>query len=81
MALKNLAHELVHVKQFARRELVDLGEVGKTKFLGKNVCEKKTHYYDTPWEIEAYGREIGLYTRYMDHLKEDKALRKVLLKG
>ena len=60
--LKSLAHECVHIKQWATGELIDLNS-GNTHF-------KKVQYYDLqdgddyweyPWEIEAYGREIGLF--------------------
>jgi len=61
MALLAVAHELVHVKQFA---------------LGENLdAEKKRDYFDDPLEIEAYGRELGLYTRWCEkhgHAKKYK---------
>ena len=45
----NLAHEMVHVKQFARRETCGYG----VKWKGKKIAPK-TPYYDLPWEKEAY---------------------------
>jgi hypothetical protein len=61
-----LAHELVHVKQFACGELRFLESTGKTKWKGKHVNDEELDYYDHPWEIEAYGREKGLFYRYVE---------------
>ena len=73
--IKTLAHEMVHVKQYARNELgkeMTLAKGGDgiriaTRWKGefwepsKNECG----YFDSPWEIEAYGREVGLYQRWL----------------
>lgn len=72
--VKTLAHEMVHVKQYAKNELQSgimvaargglrmtskwMGEVWKPK-------RKEDHYYDSPWEIEAYGKEVGLYAKWV----------------
>jgi hypothetical protein len=67
-----LAHELVHVKQFATGEMYDYisfdGQKlqvvkswkGKTWEPEENQCS----YYDSPWEIEAFGREVGMYHKW-----------------
>ena len=44
-----ICHEMVHVKQYARKETCGYGE----KWKGKEV-NPKTCYYDLPWEKEAY---------------------------
>ena len=49
-----LAHELVHVKQFAKGTLKQ-GKHGHT-WAGKKYS-KKTPYLDQPWEIEAFSRQ------------------------
>jgi hypothetical protein len=56
-----LAHEMVHVKQYAKGELIDNGLA--TKFLNKSYRESY-NYWESPWEIEAHGRERGLVTMY-----------------
>jgi len=63
--LEMLAHEMVHVKQFATGELVD-NPSGKTvKWLGKRMTmHDDDGYWTLPWEIEAYGRQPGLYARF-----------------
>ena len=61
MLLNSIAHELVHVKQWAKGEYYELLHEPKVyKFNGKKVDTKKVDYWDTPWEIEAHGRAIGL---------------------
>lgn len=73
--IQTLAHEMVHVKQYAKNELqsgVMVAARGglkmSSKWMGKvwKPKEKEDHYYDSPWEIEAYGREIGLYQRWLN---------------
>jgi len=44
-----ICHEMVHVKQYARKETCGYGK----KWKGKKV-NPKTCYYDLPWEKEAY---------------------------
>lgn len=66
--LITLAHELVHVKQMSMGELgasydTALGQL--TRWKRKTYNEHHYDYYDYPWEIEANGREYGLYKRYM----------------
>ena len=69
--LSTLAHELVHVKQFANGELIC--EINGTlqKWKDEYIDHAEVNYYDLPWEIEAWGREHGLYMRYIKHLHEE----------
>ena len=63
--LQNFAHEMVHVKQWARGELKDVMRgYSLCKWKGELVDTEKVEYYDTPWEIEAFGREYGLFIRW-----------------
>lgn len=66
--LKTLAHELVHVKQFARKELGVVVCGSRVRWQNEMIDDATTSYWETPWEIEAYGREIGLYNMYVHHL-------------
>lgn len=69
-----LAHEMVHVKQYAkgelRSELVFRGTSMKLETIWKGKLwkpsGKEDPYYDRPQEIEAYGREMGLFNRWMN---------------
>lgn len=60
-----LAHEMVHVKQYAMGELRDVLR-GPTpqRWLNAPIDSDNIEYWDLPWEIEAYGREKGLYFRF-----------------
>jgi hypothetical protein len=70
-ALTAIAHEIVHVKQYASGQLVFTGNVNIETWNGKNVDSRKFNYWDLPWEIDAYGREKGLFTRYIEKYKFD----------
>lgn len=72
--LKTLAHEMVHVKQYAKGELADLNRQNKVKF-NKKKYSADTFYWLQPWEIEAYGYEYGLYRMYrgIKNWKQNKA--------
>ena len=63
--LMTVAHEVVHLKQFYTGELKDGYRAASTIWKGKRVDENKVNYWDLPWEIEAYGREKGLYHRFI----------------
>lgn len=51
--LMTLAHELVHVKQY------EFGELTQTD-------DADIDYWDKPSEIEAHGREVGLFIRWAE---------------
>jgi hypothetical protein len=58
--LTTLAHELVHVKQYVKKEMPE------------DITEGD--YWDRDFEIEAHGRETGLFIRWCEkeqlgHLK------------
>ena len=62
--LLSVAHEMVHVKQFTRKELEHTSSVNRQLWRGKKY-NTKNRYYDLPWEIEAYGRELGLFNTWI----------------
>lgn len=55
-----IAHEMVHVKQQAKRELSYCSRSGSPRWHGQTVDDDTVDYWDLPWEIEAHGREKGL---------------------
>lgn len=59
--LTTVAHEMVHVKQYARKQLRE-----NYNWQGKLYKPEKVSYWDQPWEIEAHGRETGLFVRWAD---------------
>ena len=62
--LKTAAHEMVHVKQTARSELLELVRSPYYRF-HKQYYPKSIDYFDRPWEIEAHGREEGLVIQWL----------------
>ena len=68
--LITLAHEMVHVKQWAKDEMYDYYNTPKmVRFKGEKMHYDEVDYWDYPWEIEAYGREMGLFIRFCDYMK------------
>lgn len=68
--ISTIAHEMVHIKQMFRGQLVM--NLDHNKWNGK-YFSAKYNYYDSPWEIEAYGREVGLTHKYYNAIsKENK---------
>lgn len=76
--IKTLAHEMVHVKQHAKNELqtgcaiLAKGKlVIRSKWKGEIWKPKRNEdpYFDSPHEIEAFGKEVGLYQRWLTSLE------------
>lgn len=63
--LETIAHEMVHVKQYARGELYQGSRVNKHRWQG-SWLNTDPDYWDQPWEIEAHGREVGLFVRWAE---------------
>jgi hypothetical protein len=63
--LESVAHEMVHISQFATGRWVELENTKTTRFDGKEY-KKMPKYWDRPWEIEAHGREVGLFLQWVD---------------
>jgi hypothetical protein len=66
-----LAHELVHVKQAIRREIIpSRREQQYYRWADYWYDIDRYDYYSLPWEIEAHGREKGLYYNWLDESTE-----------
>ena len=73
-----LMHELVHMKQHIAGELefggIIIGKDGlkctTTTWMGAEFDEEGTDYFDRPWEIEAFGRHLGLFIRWVESIDE-----------
>tara|TARA_B100001559_G_scaffold320714_1_gene333852 strand:+ start:839 stop:1408 length:570 start_codon:yes stop_codon:yes gene_type:complete len=62
--LETLAHELVHIKQYLLGELT----WKHGKLLWKNqhyITDDLTEYFELPYEIEAHGRQRGLFLAFI----------------
>lgn len=71
--LLTLAHEAVHVKQYATGELKDYVRVAHRANWKGDLYETSNDddYWDWPWEIEAHGREKGLYLKFVKYMKDE----------
>lgn len=58
--LKTLAHEMVHIKQYVYGETNDQ----LSRWKGTKVDSDNLEYWVQPWEIEAHGMEVGLFSRF-----------------
>lgn len=59
--LKTIAHEMVHVRQYARGHTNET----LTKWKGESINPDNIDYYHHPWEMEAYSMETCLFTKFV----------------
>lgn len=57
--ISTLAHEMVHLKQFL------LGEINTDITTWRGIKINNPDYWTSPWEIDAFGREPGLVTKFV----------------
>lgn len=69
---ETLAHEMVHIKQYVTGQLSDL-ENGGTLWEGVTFPsdDSEDGYWNAPWEIEAFGKQVGMANCYALSCKED----------
>lgn len=64
-----LAHECVHVKQYATGQLRDYkNDDGLVRWMGEVHVhdEDSPDYWFSPWELEAFGMQEGLYALFIE---------------
>lgn len=69
--LGTLAHEMVHVKQYLLGELKHLDcsdEFNGVKY-SFPTSFNSLDYWFSPWEVEAYGKQVGLVELYLRKLE------------
>lgn len=77
--IRTLMHELVHVKQYAKGEMVNYERsISFVKWRQSKINVSKQEYWDWPWEIEARGREEGLTQQFMRAFPEHKSFCKAI---
>ena len=64
--LINLAHEMVHMKQWVKGDMYEYSNSHMVRFMKKKYDMSEIAYWDYPWEIEAYGRQLGLFIRWCE---------------
>lgn len=69
--LRALAHEIVHVRQFARGKLKFI-DIDVSKW-GKRVYKHSySNYFKLPWEVEAHKLETELFKAYLKYSRTTK---------
>ena len=71
-AMECLGHELIHVKQYLNNEMFDYAN-GDVRYKGKVFAKwhEGEDYYFSPWEISAYGHEVGLYKCFKMKIEQE----------
>jgi len=64
--LINLAHEMVHMKQWVKGDMYEYSDPHMVRFMKKKYDMSDISYWDYPWEIEAFGRQLGLFIRWCE---------------
>ncbi len=64
--IRTLAHEMVHVKQYARGQLIEMSGPYQ-KWNGVMFSDAKVPYKKLPWEVEALRLEKELYELWKQH--------------
>jgi hypothetical protein len=73
--LTHLGHELVHVKQYLLNELFDYSDGHTVRYMGSKYTytgDTDWTYWDQLFEIEAYGRQEGLYQMFKALTKDEE---------
>jgi hypothetical protein len=63
-----IAHEMVHVKQYAKGQLKSKHGRKTQYWMGKRV---RKQYYDQPWELEAFSKERILSNKVWQIINAD----------
>lgn len=71
--LLSLAHEVVHIKQYATGQLRYFLRGPNCKWMGKPYDDTGVAYSDLPWEVEAWDSEHRLYQEFLDERKKVNA--------
>ena len=74
-ALVALAHEIIHVKQYATGVLQD-GDDATCFWKGIPYDLNEVEYKDLPWEIEAFSQELDLYNQFKSHMEKNNGKAK-----
>ncbi len=71
--LLSLAHESIHIKQYATGELRYLIRGCACKWKGAEYNDEGIPYPDLPWEVEAWDRERELFESFLEKRKASRA--------
>lgn len=72
--LRSIAHECAHIAQWRQGILRESKTDHKVSYWrGQKYRLTSDNYWDMPWEVDAYGREIGLVERFVETANLRKA--------
>ena len=54
------------MKQWVRGDMYEYSNPHMVRFMKKKYDMSEIAYWDYPWEIEAYGRQLGLFIRWCE---------------
>lgn len=60
LKIRTLAHEMVHIKQYAYDELNE----EMTMWHGRKIDSDKISYFEQPWEVEAWKKGDKIYEKF-----------------
>lgn len=63
-----ICHELVHVRQYVKRDMIEDWYTGEVKWKGRKIS-KNTKYREQPWEKEAFALETKLANQVLERVK------------
>lgn len=67
---RTIAHEMVHVKQYATGKLRMETQRGKHNFYWNGRKSSVKEYYDMPWELQAFSQESILANKFGKFLEK-----------
>lgn len=70
--IKTICHEMVHVKQGVKNELVETYTTKYMRLWKGTECHSFDDITKSPWEIEAYKLEKQLFSSFMEQYSEKK---------
>jgi hypothetical protein len=73
-----LAHEMIHVKQYARGQITHGKNLNSKFWMGKKF---RGHYYDLPWEVEAFSKERVLANKVFKIIDKADTITKLKKNG
>ena len=63
-----ISHELVHVRQYVKRDMTEDWHTGKVKWKGRNISQNVA-YREQPWEVEAFALETEIANQVLERVK------------
>lgn len=63
-----ICHELIHVRQYVKRDMIEDWYDGTVQWKGRKIAED-TKYREQPWEVEAFALESEIANQVLERVK------------